>query len=369
MAIPIPSGLPVNVNFEPRHNDLITPPSAPAVVENIDAIDPRVALNMPMPVGDSKAGGALLNVAQELASQDHLVNINAEPVAEQAVLLELSSPALGQDPAILDQTQSLLSQSLTKMDAQGGAALGQMLSEILQVNLADLGAQLPIANSGTAQEISSGEQVLDSTKVQLSSQEVVAQSAIVNWPSSAGQLSPNPADPRAAMTMLYQNLQNSGIFAADQLKKVLFPATQDDDSRALHSGDIQSQADQLVSQLATDSPTVRDSVKLLLRGDLLWQGQLMPNVQARLYREDAWESDPKQVGQLQKGSRLTLEVTLPNLGPVKVVGTQFGDSVHVSVIAGSESVEATLSNDFANLLEKMKDEVDPDARVSLKAQE
>ncbi len=91
----------------------------------------------------------------------------------------------------------------------------------------------------------------------------------------------------------------------------------------------------------------------------------MPNVQGRLYREDAWEADPDQPGQLQKGSRITMEVNLRNLGPFKIVGTQFGDSVHVAV-EGAPEAQSTLASSFAGLLEQMRTQVDPDTKVSLK---
>jgi hypothetical protein len=194
----------------------------------------------------------------------------------------------------------------------------------------------------------------------------LVQNAVVNWP---GATSTNPlvnaADPKAAMTVLYQNLQSSGIFAADQLRRLLFPASEDDGKSLATTGSIESESAALLGQIATDSAAVKDSVKLLLRGDLLWQGQLMPNVQGRLYREDAWEADPEQPGQLQKGSRITMEVSLPNLGPFKVVGTQFGDSVHVAV-EGAPDAQSTLANSFAGLLEQLRTQVDPDAKVSLK---
>jgi hypothetical protein len=70
---------------------------------------------------------------------------------------------------------------------------------------------------------------------------------------------------------------------------------------------------------------------------------------------------------MQKGSKITMEVTLPNLGPLKVVGTQFGESVHVAIEASPDS-QATLANSFAQLLDQMRSQVDPDAKVSLKGE-
>jgi hypothetical protein len=58
-------------------------------------------------------------------------------------------------------------------------------------------------------------------------------------------------------------------------------------------------------------------------------------------------------------------VTLPNLGPFKVVGTQFGESIHIAIQA-SPQAQSVLANSFSRLLEQMHAQVDPDAKVSLK---
>ena len=346
MAIPIPSNLPINPVVDYHRNDLITPPAAPSVVESLSAIDPRVALKMPLPVVDSSAGAALHDVLQNAAARGGAA-VATEPRVDQAVLLELSNMTgdLAEATGNPSQAQvtSLLSQSLARMDTLGGAALGQLLSDILAVDVPELGKS-----------------------VAADAKNPVVQNAVVTWPGVTIQTPlVNVADPKLAMTMLYQNLQSSGIFAADQLKRLLFPASEDDGAPLVSSNSVEAETANLVGQLSTDSPAVRDSVKLLLRGDILWQGQLMPNVQGRLYREDAWEADPEQPGQLQKGSRITMEVTLPNLGPFKVVGTQFGESVHVAV-EGAPEAQSTLTNAFSDLLEQMRTQVDPDAKVSLK---
>ena len=362
MAIPIPSNLPINPVVDYHRNDLISPPSAPAVIESLGAIDPRVALNMPVPVTDSSAGGSLQDALQNSGGRGVPTSLlPTEPSVDQAVLLEISSMTADQAEVAANPSQArlndLLSQSLNRMDSLGSAALGQLLSDILTVDVPELG-KLAQADGKT-----------------LGTQRVV-----VSWPTAssnsgvliegadnplAGALIANTTDPKVAMNVLYQNLQTSGIFAADQLKKLLFPASEDGDVQSTDMTSIKDQAASLVSQLTTNSSAVQDSVKLLLRGDLLWQGQLMPNVQGRLYREDAWEADPKDPSQLQKGSRITMEVTLPNLGPFKVVGTQFGESVHVAIEA-SPQAQSVLASSFSSLLEQMRQQVDPDAKVSMK---
>lgn len=347
MAIQIPSSLPINNTVDFHRNDLVSPPSAPAVIESLGSIDPRVALRMPLPVVDSASGNALHDAMQEAAAKFGAANLQQlEPHVDKAVLLELSK-AVGSNTLldIQDQNtdvQNLLSQNLSRLDKSGSAALGQLLSNILEVDVPELGEQASTQNKSK-----------------------VNSEVIVNWPNTSQAKVGEQADPKLAMGVLYQNLQNSGIFAADQLKKLLLPAGSDGPQRKISPENFEDEAAKLVSQLSTDASAVRDSVKLLLRGDLLWQGQLMPNVQGRLYREDAWEAEDKPPFALQKGSRITLEVTLPNLGPFKVVGTQFDESVHVAIQASPEA-QSVLANSFSKLLEQMHEQVDPDAKISLK---
>ena len=346
MAIPIPPNLPINPVVDFHRNDLISPPTAPTVVESLGAIDPRVALNLPLPVVDSSAGGSLQDALHSAIGRGQPSTLlPTEPTVDQAVLLEISGLTANQAEASGNPSQgrvdSLLSQSLNRMDALGGAALGQMLSDILAVDVPELGQTVNTGNKN------------------------VLQSVVVSWPGANPAVA-NATDPRVAMNILYQNLQTSGIFAADQLKKLLFPASDNGEMQPKAIGDVPAEAGRLVGQLST-TPALQDSVKLLLRGDLLWQGQLMPNVQGRLYREDAWQSDPRDPTQMQKGSKITMEVTLPNLGPLKVVGTQFGESIHVAIEASAKS-QSILSSSFTQLLDQMHSQVDPDAKVSLKGE-
>jgi hypothetical protein len=62
-----------------------------------------------------------------------------------------------------------------------------------------------------------------------------------------------------------------------------------------------------------------------------------------------------------------MEVSLPNLGPFKVVGTQFGESVHIAIQASPEG-QSVLVSSFPTLLEQMHAQVDPDAKISIKTE-
>ena len=75
MAIQIPSSLPINNTVDFHRNDLVSPPSAPAVIESLGAIDPRVALKMPLPVVDSAAGHALHDALQDAAGKFGATNL------------------------------------------------------------------------------------------------------------------------------------------------------------------------------------------------------------------------------------------------------------------------------------------------------
>jgi hypothetical protein len=329
-----------------RRNDLVTPPAAPSIVESLNAIDPRIALNMPMPVGDAAAGNAVRTALQNgnLAELKTMLE-SGEPSVEQAVLLEISNLSSGKSslPAKLSQANlnNLVSENLSKMDSLGSAALGQLLSEIL---IADAPEIVPSAQNQAN---------LNQSK-----------SVVVSWPAiDPSKLATQ--DLKVVMGALYQSLQSSGIFAADQLKRVLFPAGSADEKMDsfLTAGD-KHKASELMAQLSNDAPMIRDSMRLLLRGDLLWQGQLMPNVQGRLYREDAWQSDPHQPNQLEKGSRITLEVGLPNLGPLKIIGTQFGERLQL-IVQADPIAQASMSEAFAILEEQLHTQIDPETRISL----
>lgn len=323
-----------------HHNDLVTPPSAPSLVENVQAIDPRIALKLALPVGQAPNSPALQDA------------INAEPSADKAVLLDLASQQLlGKNLTndgvgnLVEQghLQSMLANSLSKMDQLGGAALGQMLSDILLAESPELGSKIAEQSKNT--------------------QSTPAQSAVVNWPVQAPLVA---TDPKVAMNNLYQSLQASGLFAADNLRKLLMPSVLDEENShtALAQESSETQASQYLAQLGKQAPNVSDSVKLLLRGDLLWQGQILPNINARLYREDAWQGDEKHGGQLVKGSRLTMEVNLPNLGPLKIIGTQFGEQIYIAIEVDSQS-QGVLNNAFQDLLSKLREQIQDEPQVQM----
>jgi hypothetical protein len=336
VAIQIPTtGTPANPIVEFHRNDLVNPPSAPSVIEKLKAIDPRVALTMPLPVTDTEQGVALHNAMQAAMLKGGQL---AEPEVNQAVRLEISKTQTKLDSAtaVATDARSTLSPSLSRLDNLGSAALGQLLSTILDVE--DLDPNLAIKNK--------------------------INTATVAWPSSDRDVA-LATDPRVAMNILYQNLQNSGIFAGEQIKRLLMPAALSiAEETKTFDGDAAQQAASLLSQLTSDSPQVRDAVKLLLRGDLAWSGLVLPNVYASLKREDAWQQSEEDPSQIIKGGRITMEVDLPHLGSLKVVGTQFGESINLTIEASAQT-KSILAKQLTNLEDQISQHVRVETHVAI----
>jgi hypothetical protein len=261
----------------------------------------------------------------------------AEPGVNQAVLLELSKTQAKLDPAtaaVLADAKSTVSPSLSRLDNLGSAALGQLLSNILEAE--DLDPNLALKNK--------------------------TNTAVVAWPSGDQNI-PLASDPRAAMNILYQNLQNSGIFAGEQIKKLLMPAALSIAEEAV-DGNVSQQASALLAQLNADTPQVRDAVKLLLRGDLAWQGLLLPNLYVVFKREDAWQQSTEDPGQVMKGARITMEVELPHLGKLKVVGTQFGESVNLTIETSAQT-KSILTERLTDLQDQISQHVNVETHVAI----
>jgi hypothetical protein len=337
VAIQIPTtGIPANPIVEFHRNDLVNPPGAPSVVETLKAIDPRVALNMALPVNDANPSVTLHNAMQAAMLKGSQL---AEPGVNQAVLLELSKTQAKLDPAtaaVLADAKSTVSPSLSRLDNLGSAALGQLLSNILEAE--DLDPNLALKNK--------------------------TNTAVVAWPSGDQNI-PLASDPRSAMNILHQNLQNSGIFAGEQIKKLLMPAAVSiAEETETFDGDVPQQVAALLSQLKSDTPQVRDAVKLLLRGDLAWQGLLLPNLYVVFKREDAWQQSTEDPGQVMKGARITMEVDLPHLGKLKVVGTQFGESVNLTIETTAQT-KSILSERLTDLKDQISQHVKVETHVAI----
>ena len=180
----------------------------------------------------------------------------------------------------------------------------------------------------------------------------------VRWPANA-QTFPDDLPPQSVMNLmvsLYAALASSPLFAAQRLSRTLgqitaapIRKTASDDTPAGAIDDpvvdllarIRSVAHSLESsedavgrnlrEIAADGESAPQSARLLIEGQLLWQGEIAPGVPLKIERRDAWRSNPQRVGEVQRGAALDLDLMLPNLGPLRVEGAQWGDDLVIRV--------------------------------------
>jgi len=177
-------------------------------------------------------------------------------------------------------------------------------------------------------------------------------------------------DPKTAMTNLKNDLKNSGLFAAEQLAQVLMPSSEDPvsqptSSQKTASPEVAQVATALLKGLESNSQQLIDSIKLALKGDLVWQGMLLPQVPATMVREDAWQANPQDPSQIEKGTRISVAITLPNIGKMQVIGTQFRDQLQV-VIEVPETSKVELQSQMEQLQSNLQEQVPIDANIQLK---
>lgn len=126
----------------------------------------------------------------------------------------------------------------------------------------------------------------------------------------------------------YQSLKSSSIFAAQNLAAALLP--QPTTASAEEVPNVQ-QLQQWLASLAPDSESAQQAANLLMTGQMVWQGELSPGIAVRMQREDAWRESATQVGQIEKGASLVVNITLPRLGELKIIGYKWQDMLDVTV--------------------------------------
>ena len=153
-----------------------------------------------------------------------------------------------------------------------------------------------------------------------------------------GQTTPKTNEPATSTsTELKNNLQNlyqaiarSDVFAAQKLNEAW--VSRRDTS---YQEPSTAQLTQWVSALEPDSDAAEQAARMLTQGNMVWQAELVPGVPMRIVREDAWRNNSQQAGQLEKGATLKVEVTLPHLGTLRILGSQWGQDISLQVLHGT----------------------------------
>jgi hypothetical protein len=164
-----------------------------------------------------------------------------------------------------------------------------------------------------------------------------------------------PTEPsvQARLSGLYRALAGSDVFAAQRLAEAWVPVLAPTRRQAVLSSHGQEDAQQplatpaepssapqwaqWVAALEPDSDAAQQAARMLTQGQMLWQTELAPGVPLRMVREDAWRNHPMHPGQLEKGATLRVEVDLPRLGRLRVVGSQWGSDLSLHIAHASDA--------------------------------
>jgi hypothetical protein len=380
MSIPIPSGLGNLPVMEVRRSTDIPPTNPTTGVNGVTPIDPRQALQMAEPVLTAEQS----SLARESLQRNFQENLNpnnrmgGEPITSQAALLEISNTSQrslagsmpGATDLMTDSAQDIASNLMGLVKPQNNQTqitspevmkLNQLIATVLQ-NTANSSS----SEMGQVQNAVQWPGMIPSPATQLlgNTANVALQSQLMTNAVTAN-------DPKTAMTNLKNDLKNSGLFAAEQLAQVLMPSSEDrvsqmpTDNQRTTPQEMTQVATGLLRGLESSSQQLIDSIKLALKGDLVWQGMLLPQVPATMVREDAWQANPQDPSQIEKGTRIAVAITLPNLGMIQVIGTQFRDQLHVAIEV-PETSKFELQSQIEQLQINLKEQVPIDANIQLK---
>ena len=207
-----------------------------------------------------------------------------------------------------------------------------------------------------------------------------------------GKTTVKPAGNEAATTSsevmsqlksIYQNLVGSDVFAAQRLNEAWMPrrvvANHAQPTEAFQNADLKvfqqlaqpiqepsaAQLTQWVSALEPDSDAAEQAARMLSQGNMAWQAELVPGLPMRIVREDAWRNNPQQAGQLEKGAMLKVEITLPNLGELRILGSQWGQdiSLHISHGKPDSNGKVNWSALAPELLQELKTQGVSDVKI------
>jgi hypothetical protein len=182
---------------------------------------------------------------------------------------------------------------------------------------------------------------------------------------------------------IFQAIAGSDVFAAQRLNEAWMPRKlepkQSPKLDALKSSEVEAfeqlaqpvqdpstaQLTQWVSALEPDSDAAEQAARMLTQGNMVWQAELVPGLPMRIVREDAWRNNPEQAGQLEKGAMLKVEITLPNLGELRILGSQWGQDISLHISHGKPDINGSVNwtTLAPELLQELKMQGVTDVRV------
>ena len=179
-------------------------------------------------------------------------------------------------------------------------------------------------------------------------------------PKDGEPKAPSSADINSQLKSIYQSIAKSDVFAAQKLNEAWLSRRD-----ASFQEPSPAQLTQWVSALEPDSDAAEQAARMLTQGNMVWQAELVPGLPMRIVREDAWRNNPKQTGQLEKGAMLKVEITLPNLGELRILGSQWGPDISLHILHGKPDISGRVNwtTLAPELLQELKMQGVTDVRV------
>jgi len=270
-------------------------------------ISPRTADVNAQTAANQSANGQTAGTQSGAGSQSGTGQpIQPGTLPQQAALaLQSGSPSQGQLNGLLQQTPNLQGSTLNDFASQGGAASG---STIAQNSLASgaLAAQ--------SQGLLGAPQGYPGASMTQSGN---PQAALSDFLSSLGLQAPAGAQP--SLQLNPANAQSPLLIASPHAEEGM-----------------------------------RDALRLLMDGRLMWQGQFTEGVPMRFERSDAWRASRRSTGGMEKGSSIRITLELPKLGRLEVSGLGFGGQVSLRVQA-EDGATSTMVQALPKLQAKLRE--------------
>ena len=333
----------------------VAPVSAvPGIPEDAQHLDSRVALQWAQPVLQAEKG----QTARTALSVPLAVQI-VKPLNPKGFESQGPDP----DALLKGEVHPMLEEGLASwINFVLNKPAPNFRANAAQLNLqkAEIRGKPAQTDPAATTDITSEVEILEAPKV--NAKLATAESdAIANNARPATQKNDTKVLP--ALLNLYQALANSEIFAAQRLSEAWLPKRVKPhlgEAKEAFNALAQPIAEPSISQLTKwvaalepDSEHAQQAAHILTQGQMVWQAELMPGIPMRLVREDAWRNQANKPAQLEKGATLKVEVELPNLGRIRIVGSQWGSDLSLQ-IAHAANAQDQWSSLMPSLMEELQ---------------
>ena len=314
--------------------------AVPGIPEDAQHLDSRVALQWAQPVLQAEKGQTARTALSVPLAVQIVKPLNIKGFESQ-----------GPDP------DALLKGEVHPMLEEG---LASWINFVLTKPSPNLRFNVSQPNTASTTETASGDEIKQTSqvKVEPANAEPDTTSTQVKLATKTTTASVLPV-----LLNLYEALANSEIFAAQRLSEAWLPkrvkphlgeAKEAFNSMAQPIAEPSiSQLTKWVAALEPDSEHAQQAAQMLTQGQMVWQAELAPGIPMRMVREDAWRNQANKPAQLEKGATLKVEVELPNLGRIRIVGSQWGSDLSLQ-IAHAANAQDRWSSLMPSLMEELQ---------------